>query len=122
MEPKKKTLILGASTNAHRMSHLVTLELLKRGHSVYPLGRRAGSIGSVELITDLPQIEDIHTISLYLNSDNQAPLEDYILGLQPKRIIFNPGAENPALKRKASERGIEAINACTMVMLRLAQY
>ncbi|MFM8587875.1 MAG: CoA-binding protein, partial [Bacteroidota bacterium] len=40
----------------------------------------------------------------------------------PKRIIFNPGAENPAFAERAGAEGIQSIEACTLVMLSTAQY
>ncbi|MGA0257210.1 MAG: CoA-binding protein [Saprospiraceae bacterium] len=64
----------------------------------------------------------MHTISLYMNASNQEALEDYILSLQPKRIIFNPGAENPRLMKKADEADIKAFNACSLVILRMNQF
>jgi len=54
---------------------------------------------------------------MYIGPQNQAQWEDYILSLNPKRIIFNPGAENPSLAQKAANNGIETLNACTLVML-----
>jgi hypothetical protein len=42
--------------------------------------------------------------------------------LAPRRIIFNPGTENPVLASMATEKGMEAIEECTLVMLKTGQY
>jgi hypothetical protein len=59
---------------------------------------------------------------MYLNASRQAEYEDYILSLHPKRIIFNPGAENPSFSEKAKQQGIEVLDACTLVMLSVGTY
>ena len=69
-----------------------------------------------------PQYEDVDTVTLYLNPDNQKPYYDYILSLKPKRIIFNPGTENRELVKMAREQGIDTENACTLVMLSVGNY
>ena len=91
-------------------------------HPVVAIGRREGKVGSVDIVKGLPEIEDVDTVTLYLNPTNQKPYYDYILSLRPKRIIFNPGTENDELDRLARENGIKPIEACTLVMLGTGQY
>ena len=69
-----------------------------------------------------PDIEGVDTITLYMNPQRQEPLYDYIIGLNPKRIIFNPGTENPVLMKMAKDAGIEPVVACTLVMLATGEY
>ena len=118
----KKTLVLGASPNPSRYSHAAVRQLSQYGHEVVAVGRRAGEIEGISILKGEPEIEGIHTITLYLSADNQKQYYDYILGLNPKRIIFNPGAENPELARLARESGIEPLPACTLVMLSVGNY
>jgi hypothetical protein len=59
---------------------------------------------------------------MYVGVANQPEWYDYILKTKPKRIIFNPGTENPDLYKKAQKEGIECIEACTLVMLNTGQY
>ena len=59
---------------------------------------------------------------MYVGLRHQNDLEEYILSLNPKRIIFNPGTENESLAQKAKKQGIETLNACTLVMLGSDQY
>ena len=87
-----------------------------------PVGIREGEIEGIPVLTGMPELSGVDTVTLYLNPDRQEAFEAYILGLAPKRIIFNPGTENPALIRKAREAGIETELACTLVMLSLKQY
>ena len=89
----------------------------RQGHAVIPVGVREGFIGDLEIQTGQPPLTDVDTVTLYLNPFRQKSYYDYILSLQPKRIIFNPGTENPELVSLAREAGIEAEIACTLVLL-----
>jgi uncharacterized protein len=118
----KKTVVLGASNNPARYSFLAINKLKAYKHPVVAIGRKAGKIGdtNIETITDTP--ENVDTVTLYLNPTNQQPFYDFILGMKPRRIIFNPGTENPELMRKAREQGIEPVSGCTLVMLSAGMY
>lgn len=119
---KKKTLVLGASENPSRYSNMAINRLLSYGHPVVAIGKRTGSVKGVEIIKDTPAMNDIDTVTLYLNPTNQQPYYDYILSLNPKRVIFNPGTENDELEEKLEANGIEPVMACTLVMLGSGQY
>jgi hypothetical protein len=120
---KKTTAIFGASPNPQRYSYLSTEMLQSYGHPVVPLGLREGKIGDAAIITEWPEaIDDLDTITLYVGPKHQPEHYDYLLGLRPKRIIFNPGTENPEFKQRIEAEGIEAVTACTLVMLRTEQY
>jgi predicted CoA-binding protein len=69
-----------------------------------------------------PEEEGVDTVTLYLGPDRQPEYYDYILSLKPKRIIFNPGTENPELVQLAKEQGIETVEGCTLVMLSIGAY
>ncbi len=118
----KKTVVMGATPNPGRYAYLATQRLAKYGHEVVPVGMRKGAIGNLAIQQGQPEVEDVDTVTLYMNEDCQKPVEDYILSLHPKRIIFNPGAENPALEKKAAEQGIETVAGCTLVMLSIGVY
>lgn len=119
---KKKTLVLGASGNPERYSHMAVKKLVANGHPVIAIGRKKGEIEGEPIVTELlPQV-NIDTVTLYLNPANQVPYYNYILSLHPKRIIFNPGTENEELANLAQNKGIETREACTLVMLSTHQY
>lgn len=118
----KKTVVLGASANTGRYSNIAVNKLNAYRHPVVAVGRREGKIGNVDIQTGEPEIDEVDTVTLYLNPGNQKPFYDYILGMKPKRIIFNPGTENYELEKLAEEKGIETIEACTLVMLSTGQY
>ncbi|MEO9475258.1 MAG: CoA-binding protein [Cyclobacteriaceae bacterium] len=120
----KKTAIIGASTNPQRYAYIAAQRLTQANQEIVPLGIKKGEVfGSNILdIRDKPEIKGIHTVTMYLGSQNQIDWEEYILSLAPFRIIFNPGTENPQLARKATNMGIETINACTLVMLSVGNY
>lgn len=115
----KKTAILGATTNPNRYAYLAAERLTAKNHEIVPIGIKKGSVFGVEILDlkNKPHIDGIDTITMYIGPQNQSEWEDYILSLNPKRIIFNPGAENAGLADKANANGIETLNACTLVML-----
>ncbi|MEM1214838.1 MAG: CoA-binding protein [Bacteroidota bacterium] len=116
------TLVLGATTNPERTAYTAIQRLVKHGHSVSAVGIRQGEVAGVVLQQGQPDIEDVHTVTLYLNPKRQEEYYDYILGLQPQRIIFNPGTENMELLRKAEAQGIQTNMACTLVMLATGEF
>ncbi len=118
----KKTLVLGASENPARYGNKAMIALRSKGHEVVAIGKRKGQVLDVDIETEQTDLKDIDTVTLYLNPDNQEPYVDYILGLKPKRIIFNPGTENMKLEHLAEEAGIEPVEACTLVLLSIGQY
>lgn len=118
----KKTLVLGATPNPERYAYLATMRLAQRGHEVVPVGIRAGAIEGIKILEGKPEIEGVDTVTLYIGPARQPEYYDYIFSLNPQRIIFNPGTENPELKRLAEERGIETVEGCTLVMLSIGAY
>lgn len=120
----KATLVLGASDNPERTSYTAVHMLREHGVPVYALGLRAAQVADVQIEKDaaLLNMPELDTITLYLGAPRQVPFYDYILGLHPKRIIFNPGAENPELRRLAEAQGIQCVEACTLVMLHFRQF
>lgn len=118
----KKTLVLGASDNPSRYSYLAVQRLVSYDHPVIAIGRKVGKIENIPIVTEHPLIEDLDTITLYLNSTHQKDFYAYILSLHPKRIIFNPGAENEELADLALANGIKPLEACTLVLLSTGQY
>ncbi len=124
MKEIKKTIVLGATTNASRYAYQASWMLVEKGFKMVPIGIKAGAVFGVEILNlrEKPLIEDVDTITIYIGQKNQIEWHDYIISLKPKRIIFNPGAENPKLELLAQEEGIETLNACTLVMLSVGNY
>lgn len=119
---RKKTLVLGASQNPARYSYLAINKLRSHQHPVIAIGRKKGKVLDVEIDTEKKPMDTVDTVTLYLNSTHQKEYYDYILSLQPKRIIFNPGAENDELYNLAKTNGIQPMEACTLVLLSTGQY
>lgn len=118
----KKTLVLGASPNPNRYSYLAVEKLRKYKHPVVAIGKRSGKVEDVIIDTKKEAINDIDTVTLYLSAANQKEYYDFILSLRPKRLIFNPGAENEELYDLAVSNGIQPMEACTLVMLSTGQF
>ena len=118
----KKTLVLGASDNPARYSFLALRKLQAHQHPVVAIGKKKGVVGDVNIEKEKIDWKDVDTVTLYLNPMHQKQYYDYILSLKPKRIIFNPGAENDELVDLAIKNNIQPLEACTLVMLSTGQY
>ncbi|MEN8815751.1 MAG: CoA-binding protein [Nonlabens sp.] len=118
----KKTLVLGASLKEERYSNIAIYRLRKFNIETVAIGLREGMVDDVKIHKELIPFQGINTVTLYLNAQRQPQYYDYILGLNPERVIFNPGTENPELYRLLAENNIESEVACTLVMLGTNQY
>ncbi len=119
---KKKTLVLGASDNPSRYSYLAIQRLRRYEHPVVAIGRKIAKVGDVSIEKEKKEFDHIDTITFYLNPTHQREYYDYILSLKPKRLIFNPGAENDELIQLAKKNNIKTLEACTLVLLSTGQY
>lgn len=118
----KKTLVLGASTKPERYAYKAISMLVAKGHSVLAIGQNSGEVAGVKIKTKAIPLKNIDTITLYLNPIRQRDYYNYILEAKPKRVIFNPGTENPELYQLLEQNGIKTEQACTLVLLTTNQY
>lgn len=119
---KKKTLVLGATSNPERYAYKAIISLLRYDHPVVAVGIKNGEVQGVQIEPPVAVHAGINTITLYLGPANQQQYYNYIIDTHPERIIFNPGTENPELMKLALENGINPVQACTLVMLATGQY
>ena len=118
----KKTLVLGASTKPERYAFKAISMLTEKGHSVLAIGQNAGEVAGVKIKTKAIPLSNIDTITLYLNPARQRDYYNYIVEAKPKRVIFNPGTENPELMQLLELNNIKSEVACTLVLLTTNRY
>lgn len=120
----KKTVIVGATANPARYAHLAATMLTEYGHEFIPVGIKNETVLGKQILNlhTKPALEDVDTITLYVGPQNQPEWYEYLLSLNPKRIIFNPGTENREFETMAEAKGVEVVEGCTLVMLRSNQY
>ena len=118
----KKTLVLGASPNPIRFSYKAVKSLQRHDVPVVPVGIKTGEIGGLEIIKTRPEMDDIHTVTLYIGPARQKEYYSWLLSLYPKRIIFNPGTENQEFMDMARKEGIEVLEDCTLIMLNAGRF
>jgi hypothetical protein len=118
----KKTLVLGGSSNPARYSYLAINKLREHDHHVFAIGKRSAKVADVEVLQEIKFVEGLDTVTVYLNKENQKNYYDYILSQHPRRVIFNPGAENPEFEKILADQGVEVIEACTLVLLATGQF
>ena len=117
-----KTLVIGASENPERYSNKAIRALLSHHHEVVALGIKKGSVEGVPFHTEKEQFENVDTVTLYIGPRNQPEYYSYIIGLKPRRVIFNPGTENPEFIAQLESAGIYPEIACTLVLLSTGQF
>lgn len=122
MIKNKKTLVLGASTKPARYSFMAIEKLVEKGHSVLAIGQNAGEVAGVKIQTKAIPLKNIDTVTLYLNPARQRDYYNYIVEAKPKRVIFNPGTENPEFYQLLKLNNIKVEVACTLILLSTNQY
>ena len=118
----KKTLVLGASTKPERYAFKAITMLVEKGHSVLAIGQNTGEVAGITIRTKMIPLAGIHTVTLYLNAARQRDYYNYIIECAPKRVIFNPGTENPELYQLLELNDIKVEVACTLVLLATSQF
>lgn len=118
----KKTVVLGASTKPERYAFKAITMLVDKGHSVIAIGQNQGEVAGISIRTKNIPLSNIHTVTLYLNPVRQRDYYNYIIETKPKRVIFNPGTENPEFYQLLKANGIKVEEACTLVLLTTNQY
>ena len=120
----KKTVIIGATPNTARYAYMAAQRLTEHNHEIIPIGIKKGEVFNQPIlpIREHPQVDDVDTITMYIGPRHQPEYYQYLLDLNPKRMIFNPGTENTEFMDLARERGIEVVTGCTLVMLGVGNY
>lgn len=118
----KKTLVLGASSNPSRYSYMAIKSLSDKEHSVVAIGLKEEEVLGVKIQTKQIPFTNIDTVTLYLNPQRQRDYYNYVVSLAPKRVVFNPGTENPEFYQLLKLNNIKVEVACTLVMLSTKQY
>jgi predicted CoA-binding protein len=114
--------IIGASTNPDRYAYRAALALQAKRHEAISVGLKEGEVNGIKILANMPEIKDVDTVTLYVGPRNQPYWYDYILGLHPKRVIFNPGTENPEFEEMLQKNNIQPVEACTLLMLSIGNY
>jgi uncharacterized protein len=118
LKKDKVTVVFGASSDSEKYSHKAIRMLQKNHIRVIALGRKDADLGNLKIMKGMPEdIGEIHTVTLYLSPKYQKEYYDYIISMNPRRIIFNPGTENHELAKLARHEGIEVLEECTLIML-----
>ena len=119
---KNVTLVIGASKNPNKYSNIAIKRLVEKEIQVVAIGIKEGVVSGVTIEVEKKDYKNIDTVNLYLNPKNQETYYNYIIGLKPRRVIFNPGAENAEFVKLLEENNIEAEIACSLVLLSTNQY
>jgi len=119
-----KVAVLGASPNPERYSNMAVRLLVEHGHEVVPVNPAQTEIEGLDVVKTLDELDagDIDTVTVYVGARHSDPLRERLVALRPRRVIFNPGAENPDLVSALESAGVEVQEACTLVLLRTGAF
>jgi predicted CoA-binding protein len=119
----KTVVVVGASPNPARYSNKAVAELKRQGYKVIPVHPAAEEIHGIPVVSSLEDItEPVDTVTLYINATQSQNLVDTLELLAPRRVLFNPGAENDSLMKQLELGGIEVHEFCTLVLLSTGQF
>lgn len=111
---KETVIVFGYSDNPDRYSNIAFNLLKEYQHAVIAYNPRE---------TDQEKLpKECDTVTLYMSSAISDKFSDVMMNIDFKRLIVNPGAENPGLEKKLMEKGVEVVHGCTLVMLRTNQF
>ena len=123
MSTQQRVIVLGASPKRERYSNQAVRLLVQYGHEVVPVNPAQSLIEGIPVASSLDEIDGrVDTVTLYLSPKHSSGIADALLRLKPGRVIFNPGTENPELKRRLVDNDIGVEDACTLVMLKTEQF
>ena len=121
--PSETVVVLGASPKPDRYANKAFHLLREHGHEVIPVHPALAELDGVPVVKRLEDIDEaVDTVTVYVGETISAKLTDALIALHPKRVIFNPGAENPALMQALDAEGIATEEACTLVLLSVGQF
>ncbi|WP_127845766.1 CoA-binding protein [Psychroflexus aestuariivivens] len=118
----KKTLIIGVSENENRYANRVMKILIEKDYEVIAIGKKPGEVSGVKIRTKTIDIENLHTVTLYISPEIQKEYYDYIIAQKPNRVIFNPGSNNKEFQKLLEAEGIQVLNSCSLIMLTADYY
>ena len=122
-EKKETVAVVGASPLKDRYSNKAMVMLEEFGHTPVPVAPRYETIEGREVFHDLADISrPVDTVTLYVGPARQSKVVDQIISHPPRRVIFNPGTENPSAYKKLTAAGIKYQEACTLVLLKTGQF
>ena len=113
-----KVALLGASDKPDRFAYKAFKKLQASGHQVFLVHPKLTSIEGTPVwagLASLPEKPD--TVTLYISEAVSTPLAQAILSSGARRVIFNPGTENPELEAVLKNAGIKIVHDCTLMML-----
>lgn len=115
--------VLGASPKPDRYSNKAVNLLKVNGYNVIPVHPAVKEVNGIAVTADLSDItEKVHTVTLYVNGPMVESMAGKIIALNPERVIFNPGTESAAAAETFRSKGIQVVEACTLVLLTTKQF
>ena len=116
----KTIAIVGASKDRRKYGNKAVRAFRDGGWTVYPVNPGGGEIEGLKTYASLRDVPTpVDRVSMYVPPAVGQRMLDDIAAVQPGEVFFNPGSEDQDLLNEAKERGLNAINACSIVNIGL---
>lgn len=116
----KTIAIIGASTDRKKYGNKAVRAFRDGGWTVYPVNAKVEEVEGLKCyarIDDVP--EPIDRVSMYVPAAVGKTMLDAIAAKRPGELFFNPGSEDVEVMDLARAKGINVINACSIVNIGL---
>ncbi len=119
----EKVAVIGASPKEERYSNKAQRLLAEYHHTPIPVAPGYEEIEGRKVFSALKDIpENVDTVTVYIGPQHQEKIVADMVDVKPRRVIFNPGTENPAVYDQLKQAGIDVVEACTLVLLKTGQF
>lgn len=109
--------VLGASANRSKYGNKCVRAYLDAGYRVLPINPNEESVEGLPAADRLADLDEEHLdrISVYLPPPVTARVLDEIAEQSADEVWFNPGSATRALILEARDKGITAVDGCSIV-------
>ncbi|MDQ3622496.1 MAG: CoA-binding protein [Verrucomicrobiota bacterium] len=119
----RNVVVLGATPKTDRFAYRAMKMLREYGERPIPVNPAFKEILGETCYASISEVpEPIDTVTVYIGAARSEALIAEIVSARPRRIIFNPGAENERLAREAEATQIQVVHDCTLVMLQAGAF
>lgn len=116
----KTIAIIGASNDRKKYGNKAVRAFHDGGWTVYPVNPKEETIEGLKAFASIADVPDpIDRVSMYVPPRYGKRMIEAIASKKPKEFFLNPGTEDDELVAMAQERGLEPIQACSIVNIGL---